>query len=171
MEPTTPNPQQKQNTNYSTMATVVETTPVNEQQMNEGRRCVERLVDFYARVQELDFYLISSIPGPKPKWTANIMKDFCAIVSELTKFRPFINEEWFKEHHNTIFNKLLTDLEESSCEFAKDCILLTGTISEEQRKFIDTTNERLLKPLTEMRDLAGVRMPFDAGDLFRVRVW
>ena len=125
--------------------------------MKEGRKCVAALVDYYGRLKALNPY-----PGD---WDINTLEDFCPMVSDLSGFSQFINEAWFKEHHMTLFNKMLKDIQESSGEYAKGCIIRTGTISEGQRKFIDSVNEHLLKPLTQMREAAGVRRPYPPGHL------
>ena len=125
--------------------------------INEGRKCVTRLVDYYNHLKGFNPF-----PGD---WQINTMEELCHMVSDVSGFSQFINEDWFKEHHITLFNKMLKDIQVSSCEYAKGCILRTGTISEGQRKFIDSVNEHLLKPLTQMRRTSGVRRPFHLGHM------
>lgn len=131
--------------------------------IQEGRKCIKRLCDFYERVKAL---FIS--PG---EWDVNTLEELCTLVDNLSGFKHLINEDWFREHHRTIFNKLLKDVQESSCEYATSCILRTGTISEAQRKFIDLINHHLLKPLSDMRRLAGVRAPYHPGRHYGLGGW
>ena len=123
--------------------------------MQQGRKCVRTLVDYYSRVSAR-----FTFPGD---WDVNTLEDFCSLVRDVVGFSQFINEDWFREHHKTLFNKLLKDVQESSCEYAKGCILRTGTISEGQRRFIHSVYLHLLKPLTEMRRYAGIRPPYHPG--------
>ena len=125
--------------------------------MNKGRKCVNRLCNYYNNLKQY-----KSFPGD---WDICTLEDICGIVSNLVNFGEFINEDWFKEHHDIIFKNLLKDIQTSSSEYAKSCIIRTGTISEQQRKFIDSVNEKLLKPLNEMRKLTSVRRPYYPGHM------
>lgn len=134
-----------------------------QDEMQKGRECVRRLCDFYTTVKAL-----FTSPG---EWDINTLEELCTMVDELSGFSHLIKEDWFRQHHRTIFNKLLKDVQESSCEYATSCILRSGTISEGQRKFIDLINHNLLKPLSNMRRLAGVCAPYHPGRHYGLGGW